>query len=166
MAVAILMRMNTSEAPRPGSAAKMPPSITTAELMRHLGAGEKIHLVDVREPAPFGVRHIAGSLNAPDSQTTALVKKLQTLGKAVLLCQDGRQSAMVVRTLGFCGFRTLAFLEGGISAWAAAGGKLAETTRTEGFERELPREPEPPSAPPPRPGLLAALKGILHRETK
>jgi rhodanese-related sulfurtransferase len=148
--------MKTNEAVQAGPAGKVPPSITAVELRRHLGAGENPTLVDVREAGPFAARHIAGSIHSPDSQTTALVRKMQVIGRAVLVCEDGRVSAMVARTLGFCGFREVAFLEGGLAAWVSVGGALVETTRS-GFEHELPR-PEPPLPPPaPKPGFAASL---------
>jgi rhodanese-related sulfurtransferase len=137
--------------PRPPSSTtlrKAPSPTRVAELLALIGAGTPPALLDVREPAVFHPRHIAGSQNAPDSQTTALVRKLQTLGPAVLVCNDGRLSSMVARTLGFCKITAVSYLEGGIQAWAAAGGKLVETTRS-GFEHELSPEPkdEEPEAP-------------------
>src|SRR5204863_9892372 len=117
--------------------------------------GARPSLVDVREAAAFHARHIAGSLHAPDSQTTALVRKLQTLESVVLVCDDGRLSSMVARTLGFCGFHDVGFLEGGLASWVAAGGVLVETTRS-GFEHEIPLIPDVREAtPPPKPGLVA-----------
>ena len=135
---------------RPSSIVKPPPSITAVELRLLFHSGEQVTLVDVREPAIYAARHLPGSINAPDSQTTALVKKMQTIGRAVIVCGNGRTSAQVARTLGFCGFRSLTYLEGGVDAWEAAGGTMAETTRS-GFERILPRDSDP--LPPARPGL-------------
>jgi len=139
--------------PSPSTIRKPPTAVTVAELMVLIGAGTPPALVDVREPSLFHPKHIAGSQNAPDSQTTALVRKLQTLEKAVLVCNDGRLSSMVARTLGFCKINSVAFLDGGIDAWGAAGGKLVETTRS-GFEHELApppkdEEPAPPKGPSP-----------------
>jgi rhodanese-related sulfurtransferase len=152
--------MKNNEGVRPGPAGIVPPSITAVELRRHIGTGEKPTLVDVREAGPFAARHIAGSIHSPDSQTTALVRKMQTLKRALLVCEDGRVSAMVARTLGFCGFHEVAYLEGGLEAWSAVGGVLVETTRS-GFEHELPR-PEPPEpAPAPKPGFAASFFSVL-----
>lgn len=149
--------MSINAAPSPTRAEKAPPKFTAWELIRRRRAGETLVLVDVRDAAPFTARHIGGSIHSPDSQTTALVKKLQVLGSAILVCQDGRQSMMVARTLGFCGFRTVSYLEGGLTAWEAAGGRVVETTRS-GFEHELPKEP----APAPKPGLLKRLTALLR----
>jgi len=127
--------------PSPSTIRKPPAFVTPANLMAQIGAGSAPTIFDVREAASFHPRHIAGSQNAPDSQTTALVRKLQTVDKAILVCNDGKLSSLVARTLGFVKINSVAYLEGGINAWAAAGGKLVETTRS-GFEHEL--------APPPK----------------
>lgn len=152
--------MKTSETTSAGRA--LPPSVASADLRRHIAQGETPTLVDVREREAFVARHIAGSVHAPDSQTTGLVKKVQTLGRAVLICEDGRHSAMVARTLGFCGFREIAYLEGGLAAWTAAGGGLVYTTRS-GFEHELPPPDAPGTADTPTRGWLGRLQRILHR---
>jgi thiosulfate sulfurtransferase len=139
--------MKMLEVARPSSIQKPPARMTAVELRLLLHSREEeITLVDVRDPAAFLARHLPGSINAPDSQTTALVKKMQTFARAVLICDNGRTSALVTRTLGFCGFRAVAYLEGGIEAWTASGGALAETTRS-GFEKLLAGKPEPPSKP-------------------
>lgn len=153
--------MKTNEVGRHSSIVKPPPSLTGVELRLLLHSNEPVTLVDVREAAPFHARHLRGSIHAPDSQTTGLVKKLQAIGRAVLVCDTGRQSALVTRTLGFCGFRSLAYLEGGIEAWAASGGRLVETTRA-GFERDLPSAPAP-AAPPKAPGLLTRLVSVIKQ---
>src|SRR5258708_10866346 len=99
---------------RPSRTAKAPRSIGAVELRLRLADGEAPSLVDVREAPAFHARHIAGSHHAPDSQTTALVRKMQSLKSAVLVCEDGRASSMVARTLGFCGFNDLVYLECGL----------------------------------------------------
>lgn len=142
---------------RPSSIQKPPPKMTAVELRLLLHAREEITIVDVREPGAFLARHLPGAVNAPDSQTTALVKKMQTFARAVLICGNGRASALVARTLAFCGFRAVCYLEGGMDAWVAAGGGLAETTRS-GFERPISQAPEPD----PKPNLLNRLFAALH----
>ena len=80
-------------------------------------------------------------------------------GAGTLVCNDGKVSALVARTLGFCKINTASYLEGGLAAWAAAGGKLVETTRS-GFEHELP--PPPPPGPPPDPAPTRWLRSIKN----
>jgi rhodanese-related sulfurtransferase len=146
--------------PSPSTIRKPPTAVTVIDLRSQVALGTAPALVDVRDPKAFHPRHIAGSQNAPESQTTALVKKVQTLDKAVLICDDGRLSSIVARTLGFIKINSVAYLEGGINAWAASGGKLVETTRT-GFEHELSLMPEDPDAKRARePGPTRWLKSI------
>lgn len=138
---------------------KAPESIPAYELVRQARKGTASALLDVREAAAYHSAHIPGSIHAPDSQTTALVKKLQTLDRAILICDTGKVSAMVRRTLGFCGFHSVSYLEGGLKAWVAAGGELVETTRS-GGEKPLDL-PDGPIAPRPAPSpwrrMVAAL---------
>lgn len=150
-----------NEGVRPSRTVRPARPISVVDFLRTTG-GQLPVLVDVREAAAYHARHIAGSIHAPDSQTTALVKKLQALENAVLVCEDGRMSSMVAKTLGFCGFNELAFLEGGIAAWKRAGGSLVETTRS-GFEHEI-SDATPEPAPAAKPGfgvsLLSAILGL------
>jgi rhodanese-related sulfurtransferase len=145
--------------PSPSTIRKPPAFVTVASLMAQVGAGTAPALVDVRDPKLFHPRHLPGSQNAPDSQTTALIRKLQTLDKAVLVCDDGKLSSLVCRTLGFCKITSVCYLEGGINAWAAAGGKLSETTRS-GFEHEIKPMPQDPDEKPKEPAPTRWLKSI------
>jgi len=141
MAVAIWNPMNKSEPQLRTSRIHKPPTPMCAiELRLRLADGDAPTLVDVREAAAYHARHIAGSVHAPDSQTTALVKKMQLIPSAILVCDDGRASALVARTLSFCGFTDLVYLDGGLAAWVKAGGFLVETTRS-GFEHVISAEP-------------------------
>jgi phage shock protein E len=145
--------MNADRATPAGSPARARESISPVDLLRQIEEGSAPAILDVREAGPFQAGHIAGALHAPDSLTTALVRKVQALDRAVLVCDTGKVSAMVRRTLGFCGFHAVSYLEGGLRGWIAAGGGLVEITRS-GAERalDLPddvddRAPRP--APPP-----------------
>ncbi|HEV3028658.1 MAG TPA: hypothetical protein VG457_13855, partial [Planctomycetota bacterium] len=74
-------------------------------------------------------------------------------------CNDGKLSSLVARTLGFVKINSVAYLEGGINAWAAAGGKLFETTRS-GFEHELTPPPKDEEEAPPEPAPTRWLRSI------
>lgn len=149
--------------PTPTSIRRPPAQVSAASLMAQIGAGNAPALVDVRDPKLFHPRHLPGSQNAPDSQTTALIKKLQTLPRAILICDDGKLSAVVCRTLGFCKITSVSYLDGGINAWAAAGGKLAETTRS-GFEHEiqpLPKDPDDQAGTPITKRWMKSITGFF-----
>jgi rhodanese-related sulfurtransferase len=135
------MDRTPTSVPSPSTVRRPPATISVEELLALVRARAAPALLDVREAAQFHPRHVRGSLNCPESQATALVRRVQTLEKAVLICEDGSRSCVVARTLGFCKLASIAYLEGGLEAWSAAGGTLVETTRS-GLEHELP---------PPRP---------------
>jgi rhodanese-related sulfurtransferase len=145
--------------PSPSTIRKPPAFVTVATLLSQVRTGTASAIFDVREPKLYHPRHIRGSQNAPDSQTTALVRKLQTVDKAILVCNDGKLSSLVARTLGFVKINSVAYLEGGIDAWAAAGGTLVETTRS-GFEHELEPPPKDEEAIPKAPAPTRWLKSI------
>lgn len=149
--------------PSPSTIRKPPAFITVANLMAQIGAGTAPAIFDVREPAAFHPRHIRGSQNAPESQTTAMVRKLQTVDKAVLVCNDGKLSSLVTRTLGFIKINSVCYLEGGLQAWEKEGGKLAETTRS-GFEHDLapaPKDEADASKGPAPTRWLKSIKGLF-----
>lgn len=128
--------MTTPIQPRRSAIHRPPPEISAQELRRLLLSKTAPKVFDVRTESAFRSGHLPTSVNAPDSRTTALVKRVQEADRAVLVCEDGRLSAMVARTLGVCGFPDVAFLKGGVRAWLTEGGYLMETTRS-GNERPL-----------------------------
>ena len=142
--------MTTLE-PRRSAIHRPPPEITARALRDLLRTTPAVKVLDVREESAFRPGHLPNSVNAPDSRTTSLIKKVQEAGRAVLVCDDGRLSSLVARTLGVCGFPDVAYLSGGLKAWVAEGGLLLETTRS---GNELPVSP--PEKPKPA-GWLGSL---------
>lgn len=89
--------------------------IDPATLKAWLGCGDTV-LIDVREPAEFAREHIAGARLMPLSRLDA--RDLPEGMRIVLCCAGGCRSQTAARRLGLAG---LAHLEGGLSAWSAAG---------------------------------------------
>lgn len=113
--------------------------MTVPQLMRDLAIGSFPVIFDVREEDSFQRARIPGSFHAPDSQPAHLVCQVERHPKVVLVCDDGRMSAMVARTLKFSGIADPLFLVGGVNAWAREGGPLLETSIT-GQEHQVIRE--------------------------
>lgn len=112
------------------------------DLRRRAAVGCAPAIVDVRNDVEaFFARHIQTSLHIQESRTTALVQALQRFNGAVLVCDDGRLSSMVCRTVGFCGFENVFYLEGGLKAWEEVGGPLVQTRPT-GRESRIVRPEE------------------------
>ncbi|MYA82729.1 MAG: rhodanese-related sulfurtransferase [Acidimicrobiales bacterium] len=107
------------------------PTITATELMeRHRGLlrgdGTELALIDAREPTEFTQRHLLYAANLPLSHVgLEVAARIPRLGTSVVICDDGgREAAAVALELTVLGYADTAVLDGGIDAWAAAGGEL------------------------------------------
>lgn len=95
--------------------------ITAVEVKRRIDAGEKLHLIDVREPNEFAMARIEGGELIPMRQVPA---ELQTLeGRAdeaplIVFCHHGVRSLNVVNWLRQQGVEACQSMAGGIDAWS------------------------------------------------
>ena len=88
--------------------------------------GIELALVDAREPTEFAQRHLLYAANLPLSHVGLEVSaRLPRRGTQVVICDDGGgEAAAVALELTVLGYTDTAVLDGGIDAWAAAGGEL------------------------------------------
>jgi len=87
-------------------------------------------LVDVRSAEEFARGHITGARNIPLDQLEGRVGELAK-AKAkpiIVVCQSGQRARAAVAVLTKAGFGEVVTLEGGVSAWQAAGLPLRATT--------------------------------------
>ncbi len=82
---------------------------------------KEVLLIDVREPSEFAVEHIPGAKLMPFSQFDSSMIPQNTAQKIVLQCQSGKRSAQAAQKMSERGFRDVFDLQGGLSAWKAAG---------------------------------------------
>ncbi|MEM7801633.1 MAG: molybdopterin-synthase adenylyltransferase MoeB [Chloroflexota bacterium] len=96
------------------------PSITVHELKARLDAGEKIKILDVREPHEWEISNLEpyGSFLIPKDQVLDRIDELDPNEEMVVQCRTGGRSADVIRQLQTAGFSKLLNLEGGINLWA------------------------------------------------
>ncbi|MDQ5825929.1 MAG: molybdopterin-synthase adenylyltransferase MoeB [Chloroflexota bacterium] len=92
--------------------------ISPRDLKARLDAGQKLVLLDVREPHEWSIAHLEGAKLIPVNQVTAHVHELSTADEMVVYCKGGTRSARAVNELRQLGFRKLWNLRGGINAWA------------------------------------------------
>jgi sulfur-carrier protein adenylyltransferase/sulfurtransferase len=96
------------------------PAITPAALQERLAAGERLQLLDVREPHEWAISnlgHLGASL-IPKAQVLEQMSQLDTAQEIVVYCRTGARSADVIRLLRQHGFGKLLNLEGGINRWS------------------------------------------------
>ena len=105
------------EAPAPAAASGLP-EITVEELKARLDRGEKLFILDVRNPEEHQICRIAGSTLLPLAELPQRFHELDAERETVVHCKSGMRSAKAVAFLRQQGFRNLKNLKGGILAWA------------------------------------------------
>jgi rhodanese-related sulfurtransferase len=97
--------------------------ITPAEVKRRLDAGERLHLIDVREPNEFAMARIDGSELIPMRQVPGELQKLEARADEaplIVFCHHGVRSLNVVNWLRQQGVESCQSMAGGIDAWSLA----------------------------------------------
>ena len=95
-------------------------TLTAIELKEKIDAGEKLALIDVREPVEWDIVHIDGASLIPKDQllSGAALSDIPQDRPTVLYCKTGIRSAEVLAALKRAGFADATHLQGGITAWA------------------------------------------------
>ena len=94
-------------------------NITVEELKARMDAGEKINLVDVREPYENAEFNIGGILLPLGHVQSMLIDDIEDLKdeEVIVYCRSGRRSMMACMVLDQLGFKDTYNMEGGILAW-------------------------------------------------
>lgn len=98
-------------------------SLTPAQLKTAIADGDEIALIDVREEGLFGLGHLLLSSSAPLSRLELLVDRLvpRRSVRLVLIDAHGEAAPLAAERLHHAGYRHLHVLQGGTTAWTAAG---------------------------------------------
>jgi rhodanese-related sulfurtransferase len=94
-------------------------TITVDELKQKMDKGEKVNLVDVREPQEYAEVNIGGRLVPLGKVQSMQVEELEDLKdeEVIVYCRSGRRSMLACLVLDQMGFKDTYNLEGGILAW-------------------------------------------------
>jgi adenylyltransferase/sulfurtransferase len=93
-------------------------SITVQELKQKLDQGEKLVLIDVREPWEYNIAKISGAQLIPLGTLASEYKKLDPTAEIVMHCHMGMRSMDATQFLLQQGFKNVKNLTGGINAWS------------------------------------------------
>jgi len=99
----------------------LPFEITPQDVHSRQAGGEKLHLIDVREPAEFQLARIEGAELIPMRTVPAQLPKLEGLadeGTLVVYCHHGVRSLNVVSWLREQGVEACQSMAGGIDRWS------------------------------------------------
>jgi len=92
--------------------------VTALALKSSIDGGEKVVLLDVREPYEYELCHLEGARLLPLGQLPARMGELDKGGDIVVYCHVGVRSTQAVSLLRRAGFCNVRNLQGGIDAWA------------------------------------------------
>jgi adenylyltransferase/sulfurtransferase len=91
--------------------------ITATELKSRQDRGEKLFILDVREPHEYQICNLNGKL-IPLGELPRRVNELDSSVDMVVHCRSGKRSADAIHFLQTAGFKKLLNLKGGVLAWA------------------------------------------------
>ena len=92
--------------------------ITPAELKSVLDSGEKLTILDVREPHEYEISSLSNSILIPLGQLPSRMNELNRQDNIVVHCKMGGRSAKAVELMKQAGFNQVKNLTGGINRWA------------------------------------------------
>ncbi len=91
--------------------------ITPTELKQRLDRGDKLQIIDVREPHEYQINRIPGSTLIPLGDIPKRVNELDPEAELVMQCKSGVRSGKAADFLRSQGFKHVLNLKGGILAW-------------------------------------------------
>lgn len=92
--------------------------ISAKELKKRLDQGEKLFILDVREPHEYEICRLPGAKLIPLNQLATRIHELDRSWEIVAHCRSGVRSAKAVKFLREAGFEKVKNLKGGILAWS------------------------------------------------
>jgi rhodanese-related sulfurtransferase len=94
-------------------------NISVEELKSRMDAGEKINLIDVREPHEYAEFNLGGILIPLGKIQTMQIDEIEDLKEqeVILHCRSGHRSMMACMFLDTLGFKDTKNLAGGVMAW-------------------------------------------------
>ena len=103
--------------PSPTPSQPSPLEITPTELKRRLDRGDRLTIVDVREPHEYQINRIHGSVLIPLGDIPKRFNELDPGAELIMQCKSGVRSAKAADFLRSQGFTRVLNLKGGILAW-------------------------------------------------
>ncbi|UUZ85773.1 rhodanese-like domain-containing protein [Paenibacillus sp. P26] len=92
-------------------------TITPAELKKRLDQGEKLDIVDVREPEEVALGMIPGAVHIPLMEIPERLSEIPQNGETILVCRSGNRSSRAYEYLTAQGLKNLKNMTGGMLEW-------------------------------------------------
>ncbi len=97
----------------PGNATEL----TSLELKQRLDRGDKLTIIDVREPNELQINRIPGSVHIPLGDIPKRYNELDPDTELIMQCKSGARSARAADFLRSVGYKKVLNLKGGILGW-------------------------------------------------
>lgn len=91
--------------------------VSPTDLKAQLDAGERVHVIDVREAWELDIARLPFPVHLPMNQVPERLQELPRDVPITVMCRSGGRSLQVARFLEKQGFDRVANLSGGILAW-------------------------------------------------
>jgi len=102
----------------PESATNGEADITPPELAERLRRGDRLYLLDVRNPEEWAITRLPGAHLIPLPELPERLNEVPTGEEIVAYCKVGGRSARAVQLLKQAGLQRIHNLSGGITAWS------------------------------------------------
>jgi rhodanese-related sulfurtransferase len=105
------------------------------------GRGEAVELIDVRTPAEFEAAHAEGARSLPldslDPEAFLRARGVAVTGPVYVICQSGVRGRRACERLETAGCPEVVNVEGGTTAWEAAGLPVVRGRKAISLERQV-----------------------------
>jgi adenylyltransferase/sulfurtransferase len=91
--------------------------IQPSQLAQRLERGERLEIIDVREPYEWQIGHIPGARLVPLDQIPEEIPRLDKRRETILYCKVGARSMRAAQQLASAGVTDVRNLAGGILRW-------------------------------------------------
>ncbi len=109
------------------------------DLAELIASNPRTRLLDVRTPAEFEAEHIDGAYNVPLDTLSEHGREIRAAvsDPVVLVCRSGQRARLAEEALKTVGMNNLNVLNGGMSAWNAAGKPVLRGRQRMSLERQV-----------------------------
>ena len=94
--------------------------ITATDLKKRLDSGDKVVILDVREPHELAICSLANTAHIPLGELPARISEIEPYKETeiIVYCRSGKRSERAAQFLSESGFKSAVNLSGGILAWS------------------------------------------------
>jgi len=110
---------------------------SVSELKKMIDSGERLKLIDVREPAEFNAEHIAGSILVPLAQIEQRADVFDPSVATYLICRSGSRGVRALERLEALGRTNVMCVSGGLAEWTRAGFPVEKGDGVWSLERQV-----------------------------